>query len=87
MNDSKLREITDELVRIADDIGEAQEDHRTLLRVGGVPVGAVVAMEVLLDGKIVYEVEPFPAWSGLKPRPRWEIKPDSPMHERGPARD
>jgi hypothetical protein len=75
--------LADELVRIADGISEGQdEDAPTLLRVGGVPVGAVVAMEILLDGKIVYEVEPFPAWSGMKPRPRWEVRSDSPMHER-----
>lgn len=53
---------------------EPDEDYRTLVRIGGVAVGAAVAREVLENGRIVYEVEPFPAWAG-PPQAREEIHP------------
>lgn len=47
-------------------------DDRRLVRVGGIAVGIVTARETLLDGTIVYEVDPFPMWR-MAPHPREEI--------------
>ena len=68
----ELERLVDTVEKVAE--SEADEDHQTLVRIGGIPVGAAVAREVLENGRILYEVEPFPAWSGLPAQPRQEIQ-------------
>lgn len=48
------------------------DPDRRLVQVGSIPVGIVTARETLLDGTIVYEVDPFPMWR-MAPHPREEI--------------
>lgn len=49
------------------------DDTRRVVHIGGVAVGVVTAREILLDGTIVYEVDPFPMWR-MAPHPREEIR-------------